>query len=98
MLTKNDININQGHAMNDSLLGISLFQQSAPELVLSERFGENQLVVACGDAVIHNHIDPFTITPELSDRKVGNTSTGKDKIQMPLHVGIFKHYLIKDYQ
>ncbi len=51
------------------LLGISFFQKSAPELVLSERFGENQLVVAGGDAVVHNHIDPFTVTPELSIRR-----------------------------
>lgn len=51
------------------LLGISFFQKSAPELVLSERFGENQLVPAGGDAVVHNHINPFAITPELSIRR-----------------------------
>lgn len=51
------------------LLGISFFQKSAPELILSERFGENQLVVAGGDPVVHDHIDPFAITPELSIRR-----------------------------
>ena len=52
------------------LLCIGLFQQRAPVLVLSERFGEHQLVVAGGDAVVHDHIDPFAITPEL---KTGHT-------------------------
>lgn len=48
------------------LLGISFFQKSAPELVLSERLCENQLVVAGGNAVVHDDIDPLAITPELS--------------------------------
>lgn len=47
-------------------LGISFFQKSAPELVLSERFGEHQMVVAGGDAIVHDNIDPFAIAPELS--------------------------------
>lgn len=58
------------------LLGISFFQKSAPELVLSERFGENQLVFAGGDAVVHNHVDPFSITPELSIRRHNRFKTG----------------------
>lgn len=48
------------------LLGISFFQKSAPELVLSERLCENQLVVAGGNAVVHDDINPLAITPELS--------------------------------
>lgn len=51
------------------LLCISFFEKCAPELVLSERFGENQLVVEGGEAVVHNDIDPFPITPELSVRR-----------------------------
>lgn len=47
------------------LLSISFFQKGTPELVLSERFSENQLVVEGRDAVVHNHINPFAITPEL---------------------------------
>jgi len=50
-------------------LGIRFFQKSAPELVLSERFGEHETVVAGGDAVVHDHIDPLAVTPELSERK-----------------------------
>lgn len=48
------------------LLGISFFQKSAPELVLSERLCENQLLVAGGNAVVHDDINPLAITPELS--------------------------------
>lgn len=51
------------------LLCVSFFQKGAPELVIPERFGEHQLVVAGGDAVVHNHIDPFAITPELCIRR-----------------------------
>lgn len=47
------------------LLGISFFQKSAPELVVPERFSENQLIVARGNAVVHDHINPFAVTPEL---------------------------------
>lgn len=47
------------------LLSISFFQKSTPVFVLSERFSENQPVVVGRDAVVHNHIHPFPITPEL---------------------------------
>lgn len=65
-------NITEGFAVDINrlyLLCVSFFQKGAPELVIPERFGENQLVVAGGDAVVHNHIDPFAITPELSIKR-----------------------------
>lgn len=51
--------------MTVRLLCIGLFQKSAPELILPERFGKNQLIVACGEAVVDQHVGPFAVTPEL---------------------------------
>lgn len=53
-----------------SVLRVGFFQKGTPELVLSERFGENQLVAAGGQPIIHEHIHPFPITPELGDKKI----------------------------
>lgn len=50
-------------------LCIGLFQQSAPEFVFPERFGENQLVVARGEAVIYKHVSPFAVPPELRSKE-----------------------------
>lgn len=47
------------------LLCVGLFQKSAPELILPERFGEDQLIVARGEAVVDQHVGPFAIPPEL---------------------------------
>lgn len=51
--------------MTVRLLCIGLFQKSAPELILPERFGKNQLIVACGESVVDQHVGPFAVTPEL---------------------------------
>lgn len=50
------------------LLRIGLLQKCAPVLVLSERLGEHQTVVAGGETVVHKHVHPFTVTPELKRR------------------------------
>lgn len=47
------------------LLCIGFFQKSTPELIFSERLGKNQLIFACGEAVIDKHVSPFAIPPEL---------------------------------
>ena len=48
-----------------ALLGISLLQQSAPELIAVVGFGENQLIVVSWQAVVDDHVHPVSIAPEL---------------------------------
>ena len=47
------------------LLGVRFLQEGAPVLILPEGFGEHQLVVEGGDAVVNDHVDPFAVAPEL---------------------------------
>lgn len=54
------------NVMHRYLLSISFFQKSAPEFIPFSWFGEHQLVVGGGNAVIDNDIHPVAIMPELS--------------------------------
>ena len=47
------------------LLGVRFLKEGAPVLILPEGFGEHQLVVEGGDAVVNDHVDPFAVAPEL---------------------------------
>lgn len=47
-------------------LGISLFQERAPELVSIWRAEVNQLVVHSGQQVVYPHLLPLAVLPELA--------------------------------
>lgn len=53
------------YANSGNWLGISLLHQGAPVLIPSVRVAEEQTAFAHWQSVIHNHLHPLTILPEL---------------------------------
>ena len=51
------------------LLGVGLFQQSAPELGFVGRVDKHQAVPHRGETVVHHHVQPLVVFPELRDRE-----------------------------
>lgn len=46
-------------------LGVGFLQQGAPELVVVRGVEEDQTVPEGGQSVIHHHVQPLTVLPEL---------------------------------
>ena len=49
------------------LLGIGFLQHGAPELIVGSRVKHDELISHCRQSVIHHHIQPFVVFPELRD-------------------------------
>lgn len=58
------------------LLGIRLLQQGAPELTPLCRMHKQQLPVLGGQPVVHDHLHPLSVLPELGDKGRGGGSVG----------------------
>ena len=54
------------------LLGIGLLQQRAPEFTAFFGMQEEQLSILGGEPVVHDHLHPLSILPELGE---GNTAS-----------------------
>lgn len=64
------------------LLGVGFLQQRTPELVAGGRVEHDELISHCWQSVVHNHIEPFVVVPELRDDQrtcysVTNRGTGE---------------------
>lgn len=66
-------------------LGISLFQERAPELVSIWRAEVNQLVVHSGQQVVYPHLLPLAVLPELATG--GDSSRSRSTYQLRKHRG-----------
>lgn len=47
------------------ILGIGLLQQCAPKLVVGGRVEQHQAIPHSRQSVIHHHVQPFVVLPEL---------------------------------
>lgn len=59
-------------------LGVGLFQERAPELVLLGRVHEDQLVIVGGQAVVNDDVHPLPILPELEVEDPTVSLTGRE--------------------
>ena len=63
------------YAGSGNWLGIGLLHQGAPKLVAGVRVAEEQTAFTYWQLIIHNHLHPLTILPELRIRR--DTATGR---------------------
>lgn len=54
------------------LLGVSFLQQGAPELVVGGGVKHDEAVPHSRQSVVHHHIQPFVVLPELKKNKPQN--------------------------
>lgn len=58
----------------ESLLGVGFLQEGAPELVIRGRVQHDELVPHWRQSVVHHHIQPAVMLPELRERQRVKTS------------------------